>query len=62
MSLQVVSLQRGHNASGMSRAVVNTALRHLDLAQLVKKQRAGVYQINPMLAPYAPRPRTRSPR
>ncbi|WP_245237983.1 hypothetical protein [Streptomyces roseochromogenus] len=46
----------------MSRAVVNTALRHLDLAQLVKKQRAGVYQINPMLAPYAPRPRTRSPR
>ncbi|MGV9992843.1 MarR family transcriptional regulator [Streptomyces sp. NPDC003374] len=38
---------------GMSRAAVNAALRHLDLAQLVKKQRAGVYQINPMLAAYA---------
>lgn len=38
---------------GISRAAVNAALRDLDLAQLVKKQRAGVYQINAMLAAYA---------
>ncbi|MEV8529234.1 helix-turn-helix domain-containing protein [Streptomyces sp. NPDC052000] len=37
---------------GLSRAAVNAALRDLDLAQLVKKQRAGVYQLNPMLAAY----------
>ncbi|MEU0162910.1 helix-turn-helix domain-containing protein [Streptomyces sp. NPDC006261] len=37
---------------GLSRATVNAALRDLDLAQLVKKQRAGVYQLNPMLAAY----------
>ncbi|ANW22296.1 helix-turn-helix domain-containing protein [Streptomyces clavuligerus] len=37
---------------GLSRAAVNAALRDLDLAQLVKKQRAGIYQINPMLAGY----------
>jgi hypothetical protein len=37
---------------GLSRAGVNAALRDLDLAQLVKKQRAGVYQLNPMLAAY----------
>ncbi|GLF99119.1 helix-turn-helix domain-containing protein [Streptomyces yaizuensis] len=37
---------------GLSRAAVNAALRDLDLAQLVKKQRPGIYQINPMLAGY----------
>lgn len=37
---------------GLSRAAVNAALRDLDLAQLVKKKRAGVYQVNPMLAAY----------
>ncbi|MGW4690698.1 helix-turn-helix domain-containing protein [Streptomyces sp. NPDC004244] len=37
---------------GLSRAAVNAALHDLDLAQLVKKQRAGVYQLNPMLAAY----------
>ena len=37
----------------LSRTAVNAALRDLDLAQLVKKQRAGVYQLNPMLAAYA---------
>ncbi|WP_328786010.1 helix-turn-helix domain-containing protein (plasmid) [Streptomyces canus] len=37
---------------GLSRTAVNAALRDLDLAQLVKKQRAGVYQLNPMLAAY----------
>ncbi|MFD5008192.1 helix-turn-helix domain-containing protein [Streptomyces mutabilis] len=37
---------------GLSRAAVNAALRDLDLARLVKKQRAGVYQLNPMLAAY----------
>ncbi|WP_327180300.1 helix-turn-helix domain-containing protein (plasmid) [Streptomyces sp. NBC_01335] len=37
---------------GLSRASVNAALRDLDLAQLVKKQRAGVYQLNPMVAGY----------
>lgn len=37
---------------GLSRAAVNAALRDLDLAQLVRKQRAGVYQLNPMLAAY----------
>ncbi|WP_316784317.1 helix-turn-helix domain-containing protein [Streptomyces sasae] len=37
---------------GLSRAAVNAALRDLDLAQLVKKQRAGVYQLNAMLAAY----------
>ncbi len=37
---------------GLSRAAVNAALRDLDLAQLVKKQRAGVYRLNPMLAAY----------
>ncbi|NNN31868.1 winged helix-turn-helix domain-containing protein [Streptomyces sp. S3(2020)] len=36
----------------LSRTAVNAALRDLDLAQLVKKQRAGVYQLNPMLAAY----------
>ncbi|WP_432004232.1 MarR family transcriptional regulator [Streptomyces sioyaensis] len=36
----------------LSRAAVNAALRDLDLALLVKKQRAGVYQLNAMLAPY----------
>lgn len=36
----------------LSRAAVNAALRDLDLAQLVKKKRAGVYQLNPMLAAY----------
>jgi DNA-binding transcriptional regulator GbsR (MarR family) len=37
---------------GLSRPAVNAALRDLDLAQLVKKERPGVYQINPMLAAY----------
>ncbi|MFD3931771.1 helix-turn-helix domain-containing protein [Streptomyces sp. NPDC058614] len=37
---------------GLSRAAVNAAMRDLDLAQLVKKQRAGVYQLHPMLAAY----------
>ncbi|MGW1364531.1 MarR family transcriptional regulator [Streptomyces chartreusis] len=37
---------------GLSRAAVNAAIRDLVLAQLVKKQRAGVYQLNPMLAAY----------
>ncbi|GAA2409290.1 hypothetical protein GCM10010420_42130 [Streptomyces glaucosporus] len=37
---------------GLSRAAVNAALRDLDLAQLVKKQRPGIYQLNPMLAAY----------
>ncbi|MEV5295965.1 MarR family transcriptional regulator [Streptomyces sp. NPDC053741] len=36
----------------LSRAAVNAAMRDLDLAQLVMKQRAGIYQINAMLAPY----------
>ncbi|MGC2998646.1 MarR family transcriptional regulator [Streptomyces sp. G35A] len=36
----------------LSRTGVNAALRDLDLALLVKKQRAGVYQLNAMLAPY----------
>ncbi|MEU2462384.1 MarR family transcriptional regulator [Streptomyces sp. NPDC012473] len=36
----------------LSRAAVNAAMRDLDLAQLVTKQRAGIYQINAMLAPY----------
>lgn len=36
----------------LSRTAVNAALRDLDLAQLVKKKRAGVYQLNPMLAAY----------
>ncbi|MEU8936267.1 MarR family transcriptional regulator [Streptomyces sp. NPDC048409] len=36
----------------ISRPAVTAALRHLDLAQLVKKQRNGVYQLNPMLAGY----------
>ncbi|MGW1412644.1 MarR family transcriptional regulator [Streptomyces sp. NPDC002403] len=36
----------------LSRAAVNAAMRDLDLAQLVKKQRAGIYQINAMLASY----------
>jgi hypothetical protein len=36
----------------LSRAAVNAAIRDLVLAQLVKKQRAGVYQLNPMLAAY----------
>ncbi|MEU5583107.1 helix-turn-helix domain-containing protein [Streptomyces huasconensis] len=36
----------------LSRTAVNAALRDLDLAQLVKKQRAGVYQLNAMIAPY----------
>lgn len=38
---------------GLSRAAVNAAIRDLVLAQLVKKQRAGVYQLNPMLAAYS---------
>jgi DNA-binding Lrp family transcriptional regulator len=37
---------------GLSRAAVNAAMRDLDLAKLVKKQRAGVYQLHPMLAAY----------
>lgn len=37
---------------GLSRAAVNAAMRDLDLALLVKKQRAAVYQLNPMLAAY----------
>ncbi|MFD8221963.1 MarR family transcriptional regulator [Streptomyces sp. NPDC059697] len=37
---------------GLSRAAVNAAMRDLDLAQLVNKQRAGVYQLHPMLAAY----------
>lgn len=37
----------------LSRTAVNAALRDLDLALLVKKQRAGVYQLNAMLAAYA---------
>ncbi|MEU2441816.1 helix-turn-helix domain-containing protein [Streptomyces rubradiris] len=37
----------------LSRTAVNAALRDLDLAQLVKKQRPGVYQLNAMLAAYA---------
>lgn len=36
----------------LSRAAVNAAMRDLDLAQLVKKQRAGTYQLHPMLAAY----------
>ncbi|MFD9428055.1 MULTISPECIES: MarR family transcriptional regulator [unclassified Streptomyces] len=36
----------------LSRPAVNAAMRDLDLAQLVKKQRAGIYQINAMLAAY----------
>ncbi|WP_245235975.1 MarR family transcriptional regulator [Streptomyces durhamensis] len=36
----------------LSRTAINAALRDLDLAQLVKKQRAVVYQLNPMLAAY----------
>ena len=36
----------------ISRPAVTAALRHLDLAQLVKKQRNGVYQLNAMLAGY----------
>lgn len=36
----------------LSRIAVNAALRDLDLALLVKKQRAGVYQLNAMLAGY----------
>ncbi|MFJ9188589.1 MarR family transcriptional regulator [Streptomyces anulatus] len=36
----------------LSRAAVNAAFRDLDLAQLVKKQKPGIYQINAMLAPY----------
>lgn len=36
----------------LSRAAVNAALRDLELAQLLKKKRAGVYQLNPMLAAY----------
>lgn len=31
---------------------MNAALHGMDLAQLVKKQRAGVYQLNAMLAAY----------
>ncbi|MFJ3906243.1 helix-turn-helix domain-containing protein [Streptomyces sp. NPDC090025] len=38
---------------GLSRTAVNTALRDLDLAQLVRKRRAGVYWINAMLAAYS---------
>ncbi|MFI8515930.1 helix-turn-helix domain-containing protein [Streptomyces sp. NPDC085460] len=38
---------------GLSRAAVNAALRDLDLAQLVKKKRAGIYQLNAMLAAYS---------
>ncbi|MET9878565.1 MarR family transcriptional regulator [Actinacidiphila glaucinigra] len=37
----------------LSRPSVTAALRALDLAKLVKKQRNGVYQINAMLAGYA---------
>jgi hypothetical protein len=37
---------------GLSRATVNSALRDLDLAQILTKVRNGVYQLNPMLAPY----------
>ncbi|MDX2815726.1 MarR family transcriptional regulator [Streptomyces sp. PA03-5A] len=36
----------------LSRPSVTAALRALDLAKLVKKQRNGVYQINPMLCGY----------
>ncbi|MEV5681374.1 MarR family transcriptional regulator [Streptomyces sp. NPDC052179] len=36
----------------LSRPAVNAAMRDLDLAQLVKKQRAGIYQINAVLAAY----------
>ncbi|MFG3517677.1 helix-turn-helix domain-containing protein [Streptomyces bobili] len=36
----------------ISRPAVTAALRHLDLAHLVKKQRNGVYQLNAMLAGY----------
>ncbi|MGY3676968.1 MarR family transcriptional regulator [Streptomyces sp. TE33382] len=36
----------------LSRPAVNAAMRDLDLAQLVKKQRPGIYQINAMLAAY----------
>ncbi|MFE4698740.1 MarR family transcriptional regulator [Streptomyces sp. NPDC056738] len=36
----------------ISRPAVTAALRHLDLAQLVKKQRNGVHQLNAMLAGY----------
>ncbi|MFC7794169.1 MarR family transcriptional regulator [Streptomyces cinereoruber] len=36
----------------LSRPAVNAALRDLDLALLVKKKRAGVYQLNAMLAAY----------
>ncbi|MFD0068816.1 MarR family transcriptional regulator [Streptomyces sp. NPDC059944] len=36
----------------ISRPAVTAALRHLDLAQLVKKTRNGVYQLNAMLAGY----------
>jgi hypothetical protein len=36
----------------LSRGAVNTAMRDLDLAQLVKRKRPGIYQINAMLAPY----------
>ena len=38
---------------GISRPAVTAALRTLDLAQLVKKERNGVYRINAMLAGYA---------
>ncbi|MEU2726009.1 helix-turn-helix domain-containing protein [Streptomyces sp. NPDC053499] len=37
---------------GLSRAAVNSALRDLDLAQLVTKHKPGIYQLNPMLAAY----------
>ncbi|MGW2083323.1 MarR family transcriptional regulator [Streptomyces sp. NPDC001939] len=36
----------------LSRPAVNAALRDLDHAQLVMKQRPGIYQLNPMLAAY----------
>ncbi|MEU8952119.1 hypothetical protein [Streptomyces sp. NPDC048489] len=49
-----MSIVTGSAAAGsrldISRPAVTAALRHLDLAQLVKKQRNGVYQLNTMLA------------